>query len=287
MGTDSSDKTLNKRESYVIEKTQKTVTVVSPIKSCKTSSFKKRSLNSLRRKGTPIGRSVLSSNRKVSAQSVVSRLYSSVKKRENGYKSMAELLKEFETHTRDFEQRSRSLDRGPGCGERSRSSSVSSLTRPKSPKLHSVHRHRPTPRQTEDIIASQIKKYSFKANPIRKKLFDANFASGIPRVKSSKAPTKAIPMKFLTEKRNELRSAKHPSNEDRPEDQTKFQFKAHPMPAFKVSNPLQSKSDRKVTAFKPFSFDDKIQKLVSKKRTHSEDIQQNIRKNSNRNAFRF
>ena len=192
---------------------------------------------------------------------------------------MAELLKEFETKTRGS-VRSPSLDRG-GNSQRSRSSSVSSLTQPKSPKLHSIHRHRPTPRQTEDIIASQIKKYSFKANPIRKKLFDPNFASINPRVKSSKAPTKALPMTFLTEKRQEFWANKH-TNEDKPEEEPKF--KANPMPAFKNSTIVVTKSEKKSTSFKPFSFDERIQQLVTKKRVESEDY---IKRDIPRNTFRF
>jgi len=131
------------------------------------------------------------------------------------------------------------------------------------------------------MIAQEIKKYSFKANPIRKKLFDAKFASGIPRVKSSKAPTKAIGMSFLTEKRNEMRCAK--SNDHESDDKEKTRFRANPMPSFK--NPLHilhPKSEKKVTTFKPFSFDDRDKNLMIKRQQSSENM-----RNSSHKVFNF
>lgn len=258
----------DRRLSYVIDsRPQKTVTLISPPKAAPKQS-QKRSMSANRRKPTPLRRSVA----KVNAASVVARLYSTTKKADNSYKSMAELLRDFETGPRSSD-RSRSQGRG-GCGQRSRSSSVSSLTRPQSPKLRSLQRHRPTPRQTEDIIASEIKKYSFKANPIRRKLFDEKFASGIPRVKSNKAPTKAIEMHFLTEKRHELRVAKHSDDEHNLNDKPEFRFKANPMPAFRQPLLTSKHSARKVTAFQPFSFDDRIQQSMAKKRSASEGSQE-------------
>ncbi|CAG2165132.1 unnamed protein product [Oppiella nova] len=283
--------TLTGRESYVIEKKaptrQKSVTLVSPDESARNpppkSSKRKgtplrKSILSSHRKGTPIHKSILSSRSMVSrprTSEVVSRLYSTAKKKAtNTYKTMAELLKEFETKPRSCDHRSHSTERKAvapaGTGMGSRSSSTSSLTRPKSPKLHSMLRHRRTPRPTEDIIASEIKKYSFKANPIRKKLFDAKFASGIPRVKSIKEPTKAVEMHFQTEVRNQMRAVK--TTDDKSAKQPKaLPFKAHPMPEFKTFK-AQPKSERKPTTFKPFSFDHQIQNLVHKKRTLSEDL---------------
>jgi hypothetical protein len=246
---------------------------VSPIKSAKISDSVKR-VDSFRKKGTPIRKP------KVRSQSIGSSLYSAVKNTTTKYKSMAELINEFETKPRDYD-RSRSLERST-CGQRSRSSSVSSLTRPISPKLHATHRHRCDSNQLtrEEMIAQEIKKYAFKANPIRKKLFDAKFASGIPRVKSSKAPTKAIGMSFLTEKRNELRSTKSIENNADEDNKEKTRFRANPMPAFKNPvNIFHTKSEKKATTFKPFSFDDRDRALLMKK-------QQSLHKN-NQKAFNF
>jgi hypothetical protein len=278
------------RTSYVIQsKVHKSVKIVSPIKSAKIVGSAKRFVNSFRTKGTPIRKPTV--ERKVRSQSIGSSLYSAVKNTATKYKSMAELINEFETKPRDYD-RSRSLDRST-CGQRERSSSVSSLTRAISPKLHAIHRHRCDSNQLtrEEMIAQEIKKYAFKANPIRKKLFDAKFASGIPRVKSTKAPTKAIGMSFLTEKRNELRSTKPNANNEDEENKEKTRFRATPMPAFKNSvNVFHTKSEKKATTFKPFSFDDRDRALIMKKQQSLNNLQKNSQKAFNfndRKAFKF
>ncbi len=287
---ESSDKMVTTgRTSYLIQsKVHKNVRLVSPIKSAKISGSVKR-VNSFSKKGTPIRK--LTVERRVSSQSIGSSLHSAVKNTTTKYKSMAELINEFETKPRDYD-RSRSLERST-CGQRSRSSSVSSLTRPLSPKLHAIHRHRCDSNQLtrEEMIAQEIKKYAFKANPIRKKLFDAKFASGIPRVKSSKAPTKAIGMSFLTEKRNEFRSSKSIANNADEDNKEKTRFRANPMPAFKNPvNVFHTKSEKKATTFKPFSFDGRDRALMMKKQQSLDNLQNNSQKAFNfndRKGFKF
>lgn len=275
------------RVSYVIQpKVHKTVQLISPVKSIKKVGSAKMYVNSIRRKGTPIRRSTV--QKKVRSQSVSTSLYSAVKTSNDKYKSMAELVNEFETKPRGYD-RSRSLERNTS-GQRSRSSSVSSLTRPISPKLHAIHRHRCNSNQleTEEMIAQEIKKYSFKANPIRKKLFDAKYASGIPIVKSTKAPTKAIGMSFQTQKRNEIRSTKSVSNDDKSEHNEKILFRATPMPSFKKPfHVIHSENEKKVTSFKPFSFDARDKNPVIKKRANSEDILKSSQNSNIRKSFKF
>jgi hypothetical protein len=106
------------------------------------------------------------------------------------------------------------------------------VTRAVSPKLLAKNRQRQcsTKQEQDDLIAQQIKKYTFKANPLNKKLFDSKYgASGVPKVKSGKQPTKSVGMSFQTEKRHEAWSNKVASNNVKVEE--KFVFKARPLPS--------------------------------------------------------
>jgi hypothetical protein len=65
---------------------------------------------------------------------------------------------------------------------------------------------------TEERIAEEMKKYSFKATPYDKKRASVRFVSGIPKITTSKKPTKPKEFTFNTESRVELRKRLYPGH---------------------------------------------------------------------------
>jgi hypothetical protein len=98
-------------------------------------------------------------------------------------------------------------------------------------------------------------------------------------------------MSFFTEKRNELRSTKSIPNNANEESKEKTRFRANPMPAFKSPvNVFHTKSEKKATTFKPFSFDGRDRALIIKKQQSLHNLQKNSQKAFNfndRKAFKF
>lgn len=173
---------------------------------------------------------------------------SSIKK--SAVKTTAEMIREYENTFRVYD-RSRSLDRA-APGQRSRSSSRSSVTVPVTPKLHSIHRNRVSrfgSKTEEEPVFTQ-----FKATPLNRKILQPNYTKGIPKVPSGKKPTKPIGIEFQTDKRLEKRRDQS-AGRNEPAKQ-EIAFKANPMPIFKKPI-IKSISAPKLTHPRAFSFDER------------------------------
>ena len=173
---------------------------------------------------------------------------SSVKK--SAVKTTAEMIREYENTFRVYD-RSRSLDRATP-GQRSRSSSRSSVTVPITPKLHSIHRNRVS--RFGSKTEEEPKFTQFKATPLNRKILQPNYTKGIPKVPSGKKPTRPIGIEFQTDKRLEKRRDQS-AGRNEPAKQ-EFTFKANPMPTFKKPI-IKSISAPKLTHPRAFSFDER------------------------------
>lgn len=152
------------------------------------------------------------------------------------HKTMAELIKEFHSKTRVYDNKENP----------NQTSKVKSWARviPRSPKLLSVNRNRPrnvlSRLEQEELIGENIKKNTFKANPINKKIFEKCPTTTHAAHKSeAKPPLKFVEFNFRMDARLESRKAK-----DEPDHSERFVFKARPMPQFK-SIPIQMRQHKK------------------------------------------
>ena len=173
---------------------------------------------------------------------------SSVKK--SAVKTTAEMIREYENTFRVYD-RSRSLDRA-APGQRSRSSSRSSVTVPITPKLHSIHRNRVS--RFGSKTEEEPKFTQFKATPLNRKILQPNYTKGIPKVPSGKKPTRPIGIEFQTDKRLEKRRDQSVGRNEPAKQE--FAFKANPMPTFKKPI-IKSISAPKLTHPRAFSFDER------------------------------
>ena len=118
-----------------------------------------------------IQKSVLfSTKRQVCSQSVFKRLSMSLPSSKSNFKTMAELLKDFEKKTRIY---------SPPVNKPKVNWKV---TRPIAPKLTAISRNRVAPLSSLDQEVENMKSYHFKATPFNRKLFDSKFHSGMNRV---------------------------------------------------------------------------------------------------------
>lgn len=118
----------------------------------------------------------------------------------NRFRSMAEILK-------DFEQNTRSVDRNktPITKPRFRFASATKLV---SPKLRTTQRQRQQrPLTDAEKAQNQIKKYAFKATPFNRQLFESRKHIGIPKIVPL-ATTRPKTIQFATDKLAEKRKQK-------------------------------------------------------------------------------
>lgn len=107
---------------------------------------------------------------------------------------------------------------------------------PRSPKLLSKNRNRArtalSQLEQDELIARTIKKNTFRAQPINKKIFD-NYATGIPKIQTcKKPPIKTFEFGFQTSKRLEMRKDKLQAIQQSIENSSSmYVFKARPVPA--------------------------------------------------------
>jgi len=111
-----------------------------------------------------------SSKESTRSQPVFKRLTMSVVTSKSNFKSMAELLKDFEKKTRIY---SPSANK-PKVKRR--------VTRPISPKLTAINRNRVACLSSREQEAEKMKLHQFKATPFNRKLYDSKFNSGVSRV---------------------------------------------------------------------------------------------------------
>lgn len=161
--------------------------------------------------------------------SVNERLYNAAQRRAPAYKTFAEIVEEFNHKTRVYDD------------VHEKKSSVNELKKhhqivPRSPKLLSKNRNRArtalSQLEQDELIARTIKKNTFRAQPINKKIFE-NFATGIPKIQMSKKPAiKTMEFGFQTSKRLEMRKDKLQAiQQNQEQNSTIYQFRARPVPA--------------------------------------------------------
>lgn len=162
--------------------------------------------------------------------SVNERLYNASKRRRPAYKTLAELVQDFDKKTRVYEDENDKL-----------SNLKKNYVVPKSPKLVCKYRNRTkttlSQQEQEELIARTIKKNTFKAQPVNKKIFD-NYATGILKPQTAKKLTTARSLEFgfLTNKRLEMRKEKMQAIQQSIENvrpAANNVFKARKMPVFK------------------------------------------------------
>jgi len=126
------------------------------------------------------------------------RIYNAAKRRQPVYKSLLELVQEFDKKARVYDENLNDKTAGKNLRKTN--------YLPKSPKLLSKNRNRTrtalSKLEQDDLIARTNKKNTFKAQPINKKIFD-NYATGIPKVntKPQKSVCKNLEFGFQTSKR--------------------------------------------------------------------------------------
>lgn len=168
-------------------------------------------------------------NRKTIA-SVNERLYNAAKRRRPTYKTMAELVQDFDKKTRVYE------DENDKVSNLKRSHVV-----PRSPKLVCKYRNRSkalSQQEQDELIARANRQNTFKAQPLNKKIFD-NYATGILKPQTAKKLTVARslePPGFLTSTRVDRRKEKMQAIQQSIENvrpTINNAFKARKMPNFK------------------------------------------------------
>lgn len=156
------------------------------------------------------------------------RLYNAALRRPPSYKTLAELVQDFDKKTRFYEDENLNKYRDQR----------KNLMHPKSPKLLSKNRNRArtalSQLEQDELIARTIKKNTFRARPINKKIFD-NYATGIPKVQCpKKSAIKNLDFGFHSTRRLEMRKEKMQAIQQSIENvNVNFVFKARPMPVFK------------------------------------------------------
>jgi len=155
------------------------------------------------------------------------RLYNAALRRQPVYKTLAELVQEFDKKTRVYEDVN---------DTKFNDIRKNNLIHPKSPKLLSKNRNRPrtalSQLEQDELIARTIKKNTFKAQPINKKIFD-DYATGIPKVPfPKKSAVKNPEIGLHSTRRFEMRREKMQAIQKSIEN-VNFVFKARPMPIFK------------------------------------------------------
>lgn len=179
---------------------------------------------------------IYNSNRRI-ISNLNERLFNAAQRRQPTYKTLAELVQEFDKKTRVYEDEN----------VKNPANKMKNLRKnfvPKSPKLLSKNRNRTrtalSQLEQDELIARTIKKNTFKAQPMNKKIFE-NYATGVPRVAkipstTSKKPTtsiKNLEFNFKTEQRIERKKEKMQAIQQSIENVNNFVFKARPMPVFK------------------------------------------------------
>ena len=155
------------------------------------------------------------------------RLYNAAQRRPPTYKTLAELVQEFDRKTRVYED----VHEKSSIGELKKHH----LIVPRSPKLLSKNRNRArtalSQLEQDELIARTIKKNTFRAQPINKKVFE-NYATGIPKIQTcKKPPIKTMEFGFQTGKRLEMRKDKLQAIQQSIENSTIYVFRARPVPA--------------------------------------------------------
>ena len=170
-------------------------------------------------------------NKKSNIQNVNERLYNAAQRRQPTYKTLAELVQDFDKKTRVYEDENYENNSNNNLKKHQ-------LIIARSPKLLSKFRIRTrtalSQLEKDELIARTIKKNTFRAQPINKKIFD-NYATGIPKIKSltcSKKTTAATTAcSLLATKRLEMRKEKMQAIQQSIAN-VNFVFKARPMPIF-------------------------------------------------------
>jgi hypothetical protein len=140
-------------------------------------------------------------------------------------KTMAELIHDFHQNTRIYDNKENPVQ-----------SKWKALARviPRSPKLLSVMRNRPrnvlSQLEQEQLIGENIKKNTFKANPINKRIFQKSPPISTCQ-KPEYKPIKCTEFNLRTVARLESRKVKEDNKEH--DNAERFVFKARPMPQFK------------------------------------------------------
>lgn len=192
----------------------------------KSATEKKPTLSPISKK-KPTLKPVLHNRRPIA--SVNERLYNAAQRRPPTYKTLAELVQEFDRKTRVYEDANE------------KKCSVNELKKhhlivPRSPKLLSKNRNRArtalSQLEQDELIARTIKKNTFRAQPINKKIFE-NYATGIPKIQTCKKPAiKTMEFGFQTSKRLEMRKDKLQAIQQSIEqNSTIYVFRARPVPA--------------------------------------------------------